>query len=417
MATFTVSKSPTGQERSANKSTNFVKADQCVLRLLQYCEERNWGGHDPYDVLNSQLLATTPFLKSRWFRIVATQALKRLPINLRPLLGVPESQNPKALGLFLMAFLKLSRQGLLRREELINIMIDRLIALRSPSTNSSTNYWCWGYSFPWQTRTVIVPRWAPNIVCTSFVANALLDTYEAWGKLEHLRMAISAGEYIVSTLYWTDNDGTSSFSYPLPGLKSRVHNANFLAAAILCRLHRHGGGSHFLDAALRSARYSARQQREDGAWAYGEQGTQGWVDHFHTGYNLCALRQIGLAAETVEFEPWLERGFQFYRRHFFGTDGAPKYFHNRVYPLDVHSAAQSLITLVSLSDLATDNVQLAEKVWEWTYANIWDPAGYFYYEVHPYWINRISYMRWSQAWMLLALATVLTSQDKMCATK
>lgn len=403
---FTVTAFPTGQERAANESRTFDGAEQCVLRLLQYCEERNWAGHDPYDALNSQLLAATPFVKSRWFRIVATQALKRLPINLRPLLGVPESQNPKALGLFLMAFLKLSRQGLLRREELINTMVDRLIALRSPDTN----YWCWGYSFPWQTRTVIVPRFAPNIVCTSFVANALLDAYEIQNDPKYLDMAINAGEYIVSTLYWTDSNGTASFSYPLPGLKSRVHNANFLAAALLCRLSRHSGRRKFLDAAVRTTRYSLRHQRDDGSWAYGEQGTQGWVDHFHTGYNLCALRAIGLAMETDEFEPCLSRGFEFYRRHFFLIDGAPKYFHNCVYPLDVHSAAQSLITLVSLRDLAEDNIQLADAVWKWTYLNLWNSAGCFYYQVRPYCVNRISYMRWSQAWMLLALTTVLEYQ-------
>jgi hypothetical protein len=35
----------------------------------------------------------------------------------------------------------------------IDYMIERLRVLRSPATD----YWCWGYGFPWQTRTIVVP--------------------------------------------------------------------------------------------------------------------------------------------------------------------------------------------------------------------------------------------------------------------
>jgi hypothetical protein len=40
-------------------------------------------------------------------------------------------------------------------------------------------------------------------------------------------------------------------------------------------------------------------------------------------------------------------------------------------------------------------------------ANMWDERGYFYYRVLRFLTIRISYMRWSQAWMLLALTTLL----------
>ena len=214
--------------------------------------------------------------------------MKRLPFNLRPLLLVPREQNPKAIALFLMAFLKLSKLGLLDRNDSIEGMVERLVALRSPYTS----YWCWGYSFPWQTRTIMVPRWSPNLVCTSFVANALLDVYELNQESRYLSMATSAGEYILNDLYWTEDDSTAGFSYPFPGLRSRVHNANFLGAALLCRLYKHSGEKRFLQPALRAARYSASKQHENGSWDYGELPTQRWIDNFHTGYNLCALRSI-----------------------------------------------------------------------------------------------------------------------------
>ena len=382
--------------------------EACIFQLLEYCQSRNWAGADPYDALNSRLVEKTALFKSRIFRIAITQALKRLPVNLRFLLRIGDAQNPKAIGLFLMAVLKLKRIGFVTEDRTVTRMVDRLLALRSPRTD----FWCWGYSFPWQTRTIMVPRWAPNIVCTTFAANALLDVYEELHQPEHLQMAVSAAEYILSTLYWTDSDGNASFSYPLPGLKSRVHNANFLAAALLCRLYRHNGERTYRDVALQVARYSSGQQHKDGSWAYGEHTKQLWVDNFHTGYNLCALRTIGQCGVTGEFEEHLKKGYEFYRQHFFTEDGAPKYFHNNLYPIDIHSVAQSLVTLVTLKDLDPSTLQFANMVWGWTRDHMWNREGYFYYQIRPFWTNKISYMRWSQAWMLFALASLLESRTR-----
>ena len=37
-----------------------------------------------------------------------------------------------------------------------------------------------------------------------------------------------------------------------------------------------------------------------------------------------------------------------------------------------------------------------------------DADGHFHYQVWPWTTVRIPYMRWSQAWMLLAMATLLS---------
>lgn len=376
-------------------------------KLRRYCEERNWAGYDPYDALNSRLLDFVPFQGGKFFRLVLTQTLKRLPVDLRPLLLIKKEQNPKALGLFLLSYLKLQKLGLLEEGKLVETMVDRLVALRS----KNTPYWCWGYSFPWQTRTILVPQWAPNLVCTTFVADSLLSAYEA-GKGERcLDMAVSSAEYLLNELYW-EGDGIVGFSYPLPKYRTRVHNANFLGAALLCKVYKHTGEKKFLEPALKIAQYSASKQKNDGSWDYGELATQRWVDNFHTGYNLCALRAICQYTETVEFESHIRRGFEFYRDNFFRKDGASKYFHNRVFPIDIHSVAQSIITLVELKDLDEGNIELADSVYKWAMNHMWDERGYFYYRVLPFFKNKISYMRWTQAWMVLAI-TMLLFEEKL----
>jgi len=237
---------------------------------LAYCQRENFAGYDPYDGLNSRLFQKTPFYKSRIFRLAAIQLIKRVPVNIRPLLLIPKTQNPKAIALFLMAFIRLRKLGFLENDKLIDEMIDRLIALRSPAhlistkdqkdqADQTTSYWCWGYSFPWQTRTILVPRGAPNLVCTVFVADALLDVYEIKSERKFLDMATSAAEYILNELYWEEHS-VAGFSYPLPSLKNKVHNANFLAAALLSRVYAYSGERKFLEPALKVTRYSASKQ-------------------------------------------------------------------------------------------------------------------------------------------------------------
>jgi len=383
-----------------NNSFSLQNLKVITLKLASYCEENDWAGYDPYDALNSKLFQAVPFLNARIPRLVLTQALKRSPINIRGPLLVPKTQNAKAIGLFLSAYLNLSRTGLIEGSNQIWLMIERLITLRS----QKIPYWCWGYSFPWQTRTIVVPSAEPNLVCTAFVASALLDAYEQCHDSQCLDMAMSGAEYILNELYWTDGTSLAGFSYPLPSLRNEVHNANFLAAALLCRVYKHTGEGKFLAPALTVARCSVAKQRADGSWPYGEEPSQQWIDNFHTGYNLCALQAICRATDTTEFESSIRRGFEFYRTHFFRGDGAARYFHNQTYPLDIHCVAQSIITLLAFRDLDSANVRLARSVYQWAMDRMWDDRGFFYYRVLRFGTIRTPYMRWSQAWMLLALS-------------
>src|SRR5208283_5181809 len=272
-------------------------------------------------------------------------------------------------------------------EDPVALLTETLVALRS----SNTPYWCWGYSFPWQTRSIVVPRGTPNLVCTTFVAGALLDLYEQRRAPEHLRMAVSAAEYVLNELYWSDGGVVAGFGYPLPSVRNQVHNANFLAAALLCRAYSYTNKNEFLIPALQVARYSANRQQADGSWQYGEAASQHWIDNFHTGFNLCALRAISGYLSTTEFDSVIRRGFEFYRHHFLGADGKAHYYHDRTYPIDTHSVAQSIITLTTFKDLDSGNLPLAHSVLQWALTHMWDDRGFFFYRVYRSHTNRISY--------------------------
>jgi hypothetical protein len=376
--------------------------NEAVISLLNYCRKYDWAGFDPYDALNSTVFARTPFIKSRIWRLLLTQIMKRLPINLRAILSVPREQNPKALALFSSALIRLQGLGLALEEEMVQSVINRLIDLRTPKSS----FFCWGYNFAWQNRFELVPKFAPNIICTTFAANALLDVFGRYPKPEYLDMAVGAGRFLISGLNIAEVDGGICFSYTQSD-HSQVHNANLLGAALLSRLYALTGEKIYFDFALRAVRFSISRQNADGSWNYGELPTQRWIDNFHTGYILCALRSISQNVGTEEFDSQIRRGFEFYRKHFFRKDGAPKYFHDRPYPIDIHNVAQSIITLLALRDLDEGSVSLALSVFGWAITNMRDEKGYFYYQALPFCKNKISYMRWSQAWMLLAMSILL----------
>ncbi len=385
-------------------STTQPAAEAATRKMLAYCQANDWAGIDPYDALNSRIFLALPFLDRRIPRLVMTQALKRSPFNIRSLMLIPPTQNPKAFGVFLKASLKLSKLGWPGADELVRFFIRKLDEMRSPNMP----YWCWGYSFPWQTRTLIVPRATPNLVCTTFVADALLDAYEQTGDAQCLKMAASGADYILNDLMWTDGGSVAGFGYPLASMRHNIHNGNLLGAALFCRVAKHAGEKKFIEPAFKVARFSASKQHEDGSWAYGEMPTQKWIDNFHTGYNLWGLQSMERSLGTTEFDARIKKGFEFYREHFFQPDGVAKYYHDKTYPIDIHCVAQSVMSLLAFPEFdGARNERMASAVLTWALENMWSDKGYFYYRVLPWCKIRTSYMRWSQSWMLLALATFL----------
>jgi hypothetical protein len=147
-------------------------------------------------------------------------------------------------------------------------------------------------------------------------------------------------------------------------------------------------------------------QREDGAWIYGMLPVQNWVDSFHTGYNLDALIAYKELIRDNNFNHNIEQGFNYYISNFFKNDGTPKYYDNCTYPIDIHCPGQLLVTLSRMHNYKTNSI-LADKVLEWTINNMQNKRGYFYYQLKPGISSKISYMRWSNAFMFYAISYYL----------
>jgi hypothetical protein len=371
-----------------------------LQQLLTTAKQDQWAGWDPFDALSSPLIQRLCF-GSKWLRTAWIQAFKRSPWNMRPLFRVPKLKNPKGLALFISTACE---QGdLTLAEDLAN----QLRPLQSPVKEGLA----WGYPFDWQSRAFFAPRGTPNVIVSSFCGHALLDLYERTRKQIYLEDASRVCDFILTGLNRTSKGETWCFSYT-PLDHSQIHNANLLAASLLARTGSFQGSDDLRSAADRAARFSLAAQREDGSWVYGEAPNQQWVDGFHTGFNLIALQHIFDAGICLEKQEALRKGFSFYLTHFFSPEGAPFYYADRLYPIDVHSAAQAIITLSKLSALSPSAGQLCERVMNWSLSYLWDASQKnFLYQIHPLYKIRIPYLRWSTAWMTRALSTYLNLSE------
>jgi rhamnogalacturonyl hydrolase YesR len=261
----------------------------------------------------------------------------------------------------------------------------------------------WGYNFDWQSRAFFVPKYTPTIVNSSFIGHALLDTFAFTGLSKAREMALPIGEFILQDLYRFEENGAICFSYT-PIDNYFVHNANLLGASLLIRLFKETGKEEYRDTALAALAYSMKHQRPDGSWFYAEKETAHWIDSFHTGFNLQAIRYFLDLGFAEEYLAQYEKGVRFYADNFFLADGTPKYYHDRVYPIDIHSPAQAV---VFFSGMGKKYEELTNKTLNWMIENMQGPDGAFYFQKHKYYTNKIPYMRWGQAWAFHALTEYL----------
>lgn len=391
--------------------------EHALSRLLRYCQIESWAGYDPYDALNSPLAHSFLF-SNKFARTALTQLVKRSPFNLRPILGIKKELNPKGVAVAARAIMLLADRGGRRLplevedeseyhpdgvETDFSFLMNRLALLRSANYAEA----CWGYNFDWQSRAFFAPRGTPNVVCTVFAAHAYLDWYERTGSESVLEMATSSCRFLLDRLNRTKDSDGDCFSYT-PLDHSRVHNVNLLAAELLARTFTKTGIDEYRDAAERAARFTLTRQRRDGSWLYGEPESQGWIDSFHTGFALVSLKHLIEYLNAGGWKAALDAGYQFYEKRFFLADGAPGYYHDRLNPHDVHSAAQGVITFVEMTDLMPNAKAMASRVVRWTLDRLQDPTGFFYFQRHRFYTIKTSYMRWAQAWMLYALSLYLS---------
>jgi hypothetical protein len=163
--------------------------------------------------------------------------------------------------------------------------------------------------------------------------------------------------------------------------------------------------------------WALAQQRADGSWPYGADPRDRWEDGFHTGFNLMSLVALRRAVQPLRIErdalvpsSVVARGACHYATTFFDASGRPRYYRDRAWPADTHAAAVGILATLDCTPFLTEGTALTERILDWSLAHLWDERGHFVFRRLPGLCVRIPYLRWSQAWMLRALAEWHTRQ-------
>jgi len=377
---------------------DFVSISKNILCSVQ---QERFAGYDPFDFLNSSIFNRTGLAGSERARLVWLQFGKRSPVNFRPLVGVPKKRNPKGIGLFILGMLEDFKRT--HDEQFLHTAIDLADWLLTHVSEQNTwQFPCWGYHFDWQARAFFVPKGKPNIITTCYIARALFDLGKLIEREDYVKASLDAALFIHKYLL-TRADGRTFFAY-IPGETAFVHNASLWGAAWVARAGVEMGNTELQDSALTIVRQSVNEQCENGAWVYGARRHHQFIDGFHTGYNLEAIDMVRKTMGTTEFDHAIASGMDYYRSKFFLEDGTAKYYHNKIYPLDVHSFSQGVLTLLKVGGEAAD-IELSRKIMLRAVETMYLFAEHrFIYQHHRWFTNSIDYIRWTQAWAYYGLA-------------
>lgn len=385
--------------------------------VFAYAEARGYSGYSKYDALNSRLLEILS-LNNHWLRFSATQIVTRSPVNLRPMLGVRQSINPKGMAVFALAYLRAAE--VLVDERYLSQAQHCLDWLRDHPAESYPG-WSWGYDFPWSSLHFEVPRYTPNLVVTGNAAIAFLQSYKQTGSEEALGIARGTVDFIRQGLRLLhDQGGTRAYSY-VPGNHWIVVNVQGLASYVMAQIAAYTGEQELREEAAALNAFLMARQTDYGGWHYAfPQGSSPVThDNYHTGNILDWVLLYGkLTEQDPDYWTKFRLGLDFYRDHLFLDDRAPKLMHNRTYPFNIHGAAQGIITFArSAVHFDEAYLPIAQRITTWTLEHLQAPDGHFYYQKGRFWLNKTPLMRWNQAWMACALAHLLWAQQRLAGDK
>jgi hypothetical protein len=383
-----------------------------IESLSKWVNDENYYGWDPYDALNSKLVQKL-CMKSPYLEILITQFNKYSMINFRPLLKIQKGIDVKGTALLAQAFSKM--YTLTNDENYKQNLLKCMLFLNEKSLSSLYGNNCWAghyYNFRNADKSILSPI-IPDVITTSNVIKAAVESYPILERSDLIDMAKSGYDFLINRLLEKSDEDFYLKYDPLSDNKI-VINASAEGLSAICALMHVSANSEMKDVAYNLSEFLMKSQSQDGSWIYskyndGKIRTQ--LD-FHQGFIIDALLDYLPFADSNQKE-YITNSIQvsskFYKEKQFLEDGICHYRYPKMYPIDIHNQAQGIITFSKLGFYNENYLSFAGKIVNWTILNMKDEQNYFYHQKYIFFTNKIPYMRWGQAWMMLALATYLVA--------
>jgi len=375
--------------------------------VLEEAKKQDYSGYSKFDALNSPILRRLSF-NNKWLRLIYTQIIKESPINIRPLLKVKKSINPKGIALFAHAYLFFYEST--NNPEYLN-EAESLIQWLLENPSPGQRHLCWGYNFIWQNTIFLQDEFEPNAVVTVFVGEALIHAYRITGKDKYLEAARSTADFITQDLpVLHDDENERAIAYVLRKVDGIVLNNQVLTGALLAKIWKHTGEKQLLDIATKQMNYTVNRKTDYFAWYYTYPKDISPIrhDNYHTGGILDGLLEYYEETGDDRYMEVYWKSLDYYRKNLFEQDGAPRWMNDNKYPFDIHGSAQGIITFKKAAKYNQGYLEQAEKIADWTIENLYREKTHdFAYRNGRFMKWNYSLMRWCNAWMVRAMAQAI----------
>lgn len=410
-------------QRSQNAYAGFTERrpelsliQESLSKLEEWFDENGLQGWDPYDAMNSSLIRRITMGKPI-AELIAIHVMKELPVNTRLILGVSKSFDAKGIALVAqsLALLYAYDGNRAHKEKLLEC----IGILKKRTLKDEYGYHCWAsHDFPFRGADLArLDSSTPDTIGTVEALRAFVAASRAMNDCSLLEYAVSAREFLQARL--TVASGPLVFArYDLLEENRIVLNASAKMLQAISDLQEVCFSERSVVYADKLARFIIGRQKQDGEWNYSEYGSgrirkqldfhQGFMIDGLLGY-LKAEGNCEMGNDTVVRS--VQNAARFYAQRQFTPEGVSLYRYPKLYPTDIHNQAQGIITFSKLAFLESRYYDMARKIALWTITNMQDKTGYFHFRRHRFVQAKIPYLRWGQAWMMLALSTLLRTPE------
>jgi hypothetical protein len=402
------------------KKEKKIKKSFYLSALEAWLDKNGHAGWDPYDVWDHSFGLWASKRQSLLQKIIAvafTKITNQFPNLSRRLLKTKKKINPKAMGLFAYSYILLAhhhKDNILLSEkyrEKTKVCIDWLLKNAVKDFGGMG----WGYPFDWQSR-VLIPKNTPTIVNSSIIGDAFWMDYKLNGNSESLEVCKKICNFFVKGLNQKKMPNDSICLSYTPVDTFEVHNANLLGANFLIRIGTHCNNDEYISLGLACINFSTQDIMEDGMlpyWSVSQCGKNIQQDIYHSGFEIRSLLEASLLINDVELQSKVKKFYDAWKKKYI-REGCPYMNHDSRF-VEIHSCAESLITLSMVNKYGLDNnLNDINNCFKATVKNLWhstsDDSGYFmsFHDLDKNKYQNIAYIRWGEAWMLRALVEILT---------
>lgn len=372
--------------------------------LAVWLRDHYYQGYEPSD-LRSAPSFQKPFFKQPGISHLIDYLSEHSGRRARKFLSVPLSYTPTTLALALGACAELYPfdPGVLPT---IIVLRGELLRLRHPSEKE----YCWGDEYDDRfARDLNAPVFKPDTFVSYLCGSAMMTLAEKVRDESAVAVAESVGRYFITRLNRSVDESDEMCFSTSPDDQEKIFHKSALVGSFLARLWQWNRNDEYLELAVRAMNFLRNAQLATGMWYYGLGEEKRNINAIHTSYNVIAMNDYRFYSGDRNFDDTIFNGNEAFKRVFFETDGKPKMFVHRLYPVDVRACSQAIEHFSAMMKDDIDAPDRAISILQWTLQNMRNPDNSFAYRKYATGTQRMAYVAWGQAHMFYAMSRLRTA--------